>query len=111
MPYFKQNPLQGLALQPDDIEDEIDLRGCSLGPALARLTRALDGKLGSARRFAVRIDPPRGDGTRTLFQPIGRFLLEARRDGRVARCLPLADSVGFYLELPAQPQPPSSIER
>ncbi len=99
MPYFEQNPLQQLAIQVGEIEAEIDLRGYALGPALARIARVLDPKSGSPRRYAVRFDPPRGDGTRTLFQPVGRFLLEARRQGRIARCLPLPDGTGFYLEL------------
>lgn len=110
MPHFEQNPLEKLALQPGEVDGEIDLRGFSLGPALARLSRLIDQENGSAKRYAIRFDPPRGDGMRTLFQPVGRFLLQARRNHRLARCLPLADGSGFYIALPAatQPAPQSS---
>jgi len=53
----------------------------------------------------LRFPPAAGDGRETLFQPLGRFLLEARRAGRIARCLPVADGTGYVIALPASAEP------
>jgi hypothetical protein len=50
---------------------------------------------------AVRLNPPPEGGGETLFQPLGRLLLEAKRRGWIDRLqtLPAADGLGFYLAL------------
>jgi len=102
MPEFERNPLERLSIQADDIEDELDLGSLGVEPALHRLGAFLrQASSAQARRYAVRFAPARGDGRLTLFQPIGRYLLQARQQGHIARCLPLPDGSGFYVELPA----------
>lgn len=57
------------------------------------------------RSVAVRIAPPAGDGSETLFQPVGRLLLDARRKGLILRLTPLPDhdGLGFFVQLAGRP--------
>jgi hypothetical protein len=80
----------------------MDLRGLGLVPALAQLERVLAFPRAHGTRVAVLIDPARPGGGETLFQPIGRRLVEARRQGLIlgARPIPPGEGVGgFVLEL------------
>jgi hypothetical protein len=45
----------------------------------------------------IRFAGARDDGRETLFLPIGRRLLQARRDGILSRCVPAADGAGYYI--------------
>lgn len=102
MTEFEQNPLERLAIQAEDIEDELDLGSLGVEAALQRLGEFIQQSANArARRYAVRFAPARGDGRLTLFQPVGRYLLQARQQGHIARCLPLPEGSGFYVELPA----------
>ena len=58
-------------------------------------------RFGAGKTVAVRLDPPPEGGGETLFQPVGRLLLEAKRRGWIERLqtLPAADGLGFYLTL------------
>ena len=104
MPEFDQNPLDQLALQPGDIQDELDLGELGVDAALAQLAAFLAYDHEDATtRWAVRFARARGDGRLTLFQPIGHYLLDARRQGKIVRCLPLPDGTGYYVELPRSP--------
>lgn len=106
MPEFEKNPLDALAAQPGDIEDSLDLGDIDVGEATRRLTEFIDqSEDRQARRFAIRFAPARGDGKLTLFQPVGRLLLEMRKAGRITRCLPLPDGTGFYIEFPEADSP------
>ena len=98
MPYFDENPLAGLALQPDAAEAELDLRGLPPEYALRRVDEALRApdRPGS---LLIRFDPASDDGRETLFLPLGRWLLAARREGRLQRCLPLADGSAYFVVL------------
>lgn len=53
----------------------------------------------------IRLDPATAVSGETLFLPVGRQLLDARRRGLVERFhpLPLADGGGFYVEVPGYP--------
>lgn len=100
MPHFDSNPLEGLALQPGQAEAELDLRGITSQIALARVATLLDHTPGEGpRSYVLRFDAARGDGVETLFQPLGRLLLQARRDGRLQSCLPLPDGAGYFIRL------------
>lgn len=100
MPHFDSNPLEGLAMQAGQAEAELDLRGLAREEALARVAELLDQRGPSApRSYRLLFDPARGDGSETLFQPLGRLLLQARRDGRLKSCLPLPDGAGYYIAL------------
>lgn len=100
MPHFDTNPLHGLALQPGQAEAELDLRGLDTDSALARVEQLLAGAdPARPRSYRLIFDPARGDGTETLFQPLGRRLLQARRDGQLKSCLPLSDGAGYFIAL------------
>jgi len=101
MPFFEENPLRKLALAADTRDAEpLPLHGLPATEALERLEQTI----GRVREHAcpdgivVTFDQPFGDGRETLFLPIGRRLLEARRAGHITRCLPLAEGNGYYFE-------------
>lgn len=97
MPFFDENPLARLALQPGNTDSELDLRGLTLADALTRIEQAL-AECQPSTRLLIRFEPAGGDGRETLFLPIGRYLLAARRDRRLKRCLPTADGAGYFVE-------------
>ena len=95
MPYFDENPLQRLALQAEDADAEFDLRGLTNDLAMQRVERLLDEA--PDHTVLIRFDAARDDGRETLFLPLGRRLLAARRDGRIKRCLPAADGAAYFV--------------
>lgn len=97
MPFFDDNPVGKLALPPGKADSELDLRGLTATEALDRVERLLNACNRSTRIF-IRFDPAANDGRETLFLPLGRQLLAARRDGRLAHCLPTADGAGYFVE-------------
>lgn len=101
MPYFDENPLDKLAAQPREPDAVLDLCGMTGDAALQRVADLLAGTLPVAGRHVhIRFDPPRGDGRETLFLPLGRYLLAARKAGRLAACLPAASGNGYHIVLP-----------
>lgn len=96
MPFFDENPLSGLALQPPDARMVLDLRGLPLQEAMQAVETLLQ-TAGTEDSCLIRFDPARDDGRETLFLPLGRRLLQARREGRLARCLPTADGAGYFI--------------
>lgn len=100
MPHFDADPLQNLALQAGKADADLDLRGLSMTDAMARVEALLSADSASApRSYRILFDGPRGDGTETLFQPLGRRLLAARREGVLQSCLPLPDGNAYYVLL------------
>lgn len=98
MPHFASNPLEKLKLSPGTADDTLDLRGMPRERALAQLEQLLsDSTAVSARSVHIRFDPPAGDGSETLFQPVGRRLLQARRNGLLKSCLPVSDGAGYFI--------------
>ena len=98
MPIFPENPLEKLAITPDAIDQTVDLGDMLVDDALARAEQLIvDGLPGHV--YALQFAPPKGDGTETLFQPLGRFLLQARREGRLSRCLPTSEGNGYIIRL------------
>lgn len=98
MPYFDENPLAKLALQPGAAAAELDLQGLSSNDAMQQVERLL---LAADRPASVliRFDAAANDGRETLFLPLGRRLLAARRDGLLKSCLPTADGNAYYVRL------------
>lgn len=105
MPHLDPEQARHLLHDGAAADAELDLRGLAPAEALARLKRLVEEPVrpGPAR-YAVRIDPPVPGGGETLFHPVGRFLLDARRRERVASFAPLADPPGggFFVELGAE---------
>ena len=100
MPFFESNPLSGLAGTGQRAEAELDLRGLAFDEALDRVEALLsqDREVGAAS-YLIRFDPAVPGGGETLFLPLGRRLLAARRAGILESCLPLPDGAAYYIGL------------
>jgi len=96
MPYFEKNPLETLALQAGDAEALLDLQGVPTEQAMQAVEQLLS-KPDATKSYLIRFDSAAQDGRETLFQPLGRRLLQARREGRLNRCLPAADGAGYFI--------------
>lgn len=109
MPHFEDfyaNKLRG-GLGLTDAESVLDLRGAPLAQAEASLKDMLErSRFAKGKTVAIRLDPPPEGGGETLFQPVGRQLLDAKRRGWVERLqtLPAGDGLGFYVALAGKPQ-------
>ncbi len=104
MPFLDPEQALHLLGHSQEPEAELDLRGMPLDIALDRLRSLVDSPvLPGPRRYAIRIDPPQPGGGETLFKPVGRFLLEARRRNRIGRISPLAEPPGggYFVEIGA----------
>jgi hypothetical protein len=100
MPHFDSNPLETLALQAGEAEAELDLCGLDVDSALTQVKRLLAQPAANGpRSYHLRFEPARGDGAETLFLPLGRLLLEARRTGTLDSCLPMPDGAGYFIRL------------
>ena len=108
MPHFEEfyaNKLRG-ALGVTDAEAVLDLRGASREQAAASLQDMLErSRFAQSKTVAVRLDPPREGGGETLFQPVGKALLEAKKRGWIDRLqtLPARAGLGFYVALAGKP--------
>ncbi len=104
MPHFDEfyaNKLRG-SLGDADADAVLDLRGAERDQAEASIQDMLErSRFAAGRTVAIRLDPPPEGGGETLFQPVGRLLLDAKRRGWIERLqtLPAVDGLGFYLAL------------
>ncbi|TXN65523.1 hypothetical protein [Methylobacterium sp. WL6] len=109
MPHFEDfyaDKLRG-GLGVTDAESVMDLRGANRATAEASLNEMLErSRFAKGKTVAIRLDPPPEGGGETLFQPVGRLLLDAKRRGLVDRLqtLPAGDGLGFYVALAGKPQ-------
>lgn len=102
MPLLDPDQARHLLGQAPTAEAELDLRGLPLEGALGRLRVLVDDPvLPGPRSYAVRIDPPVPGGGESLFKPVGRFLLDARRRNRIGRFMPLSEPPGggYFVEI------------
>ena len=103
---FYANKLRG-SLGLTDAESVLDLRGAAWAKAEASLNDMLErSRFAKGKTVAVRLEPPPEGGGETLFQPVGRLLLDAKRRGWVDRLqtLPAEDGLGFYIALAGKPE-------
>lgn len=104
MPHFEEfyaAKLRG-SLGLADAESVLDLRGATLASALASLREMLErSRFAAGKTVAVRLDAPPEGGGETLFQPVGKQLLDAKKRGWIGRLqtLPERDGLGFYVAL------------
>jgi hypothetical protein len=109
MPHFEEyyaNKLRG-SLGVAEAESVLDLRGASREQAAASIQEMLErSRFAVAKSVAIRLEAPPEGGGETLFQPIGKALLEARKRGWIDRLhtLPAHDGLGFYVVLAGKPQ-------
>ena len=104
MPFMTEDEVGDLLGAEKSADSELDLRGIEASEALGLLKGTIrDQGENSPRSVLVRIDPATADSGETLFLPVGRALLEAKRKGLVSHCHPLMElgAAGFYVELPA----------
>ncbi|MDJ1158356.1 hypothetical protein QNA08_08935 [Chelatococcus sp. SYSU_G07232] len=108
MPYFDDYyaaKLRG-SLGRADAEAILDLRAVSREKAEASIADMLQRSRFAARKsVAVLIDPATPTSGETLFQPVGRLLLDAKKRGWIERLhpLPARDGAGFYVVLAGKP--------
>ena len=108
MPHFDEfyaNKLRG-SLGVSDAEAVLDLRGVVRPKAEASVKDMLErSRFAHPKTVAIRLDPPPEGGGETLFQPVGRLLLDAKRRGWIERLhtLPVHDGLGFYVALAGKP--------
>ncbi len=106
MPLFDQEQIRDLVGDQAFADYELDLRGVSAAHARIAIERMLERRrFGDPTSVVIRIDPATATSGETLFLPIGRQLLEARKRRLIMRFHPLpeGDGGGFYLELPGHP--------
>jgi hypothetical protein len=109
MPHFEEfyaNKLRG-GLGVVDADSVLDLRSASREQATASIQDMLErSRFAAAKSVAIRLAPPAEGGGETLFQPIGKALLEAKKRGWIARLqtLPAQDGLGFYVVLAGKPE-------
>lgn len=101
MPFLTEEEVRRLLGPQRPADSELDLRSVEPPRALRMLERTIqDGRYGRPESVIIRIDPATPSSGETLFLPVGRALLEARRRRFVTRCHPLpeADGSGFYVQ-------------
>ncbi len=109
MPHFEEfyaNKLRG-SLGVADAEAVLDLRGVTREQATASIRDMLErSRFAQGKTVAVRLAPPPEGGGETLFQPVGKALLEAKKRGWIERLqtLPTDDGLGFYVALAGKPE-------
>ncbi|TVR06989.1 MAG: hypothetical protein EA385_14145 [Salinarimonadaceae bacterium] len=104
-PHYAGKLLGGLGVA--DAEAVLDLREANPPQAEASLSDLFErSRFGPRRTVAVRLAPPPEGGGETLFQPVGRQLLEARKRGLVERLQPLPahDGLGYFVALAGRPE-------
>lgn len=105
MPFLKDEDLRRITGFHDSAEYELDLQGLDRLHAEASIERMLErSRFRAPRTVVVRIDKATATSGETLFQPVGRQLVEAMKAGTVSRCRPLPEgSAGFWVELIGNP--------
>jgi hypothetical protein len=109
MPHFEEfyaDKLRG-TLGVADAESVLDLRSASREQAAASIQDMLErSRFAQRKAVAIRLTPPPAGGGETLFQPVGKALLEAKKRGWIERLqtLPAHDGLGFYVVLAGRPE-------
>ena len=91
-----------------DAEYELDLRGLDRVHAEESVRRMLERtRFVEPRSVRIRLQPPPEGGGETLFQPIGRLLLESRRQGVLSGLSPLSPETGvvYWIETTGKTEP------
>ena len=89
-----------------DAEYELDLRGLDQPHSAASVERMLErSRFRVPRSVRILIDAPDGEGGGSHFQPLGRLLLDARREGVLSAMttLPPEDELGFRVVTTGKP--------
>ena len=109
MPHFESfyaDKLRG-SLGIVDAQAVLDLSSASREQALRSIQDLLErSRFAQSRTVAIRLAPPPEGGGETLFQPVGKALLDAKKRGWIDRLqtLPAQDGLGFYVVLAGKPE-------
>lgn len=102
MPHLDPEQALHLLGKAPEAQAELDLRGLARDAALERLRQLVERRVAPGpTRYAVRIDPPVPGQGETLFLPVGRTLLAAKRAGRIFAFAPLSEPPGggYFVDL------------
>ena len=106
MPFLDERNLRRISGRTGPADYELDLTGVDAEHARVAIERMLERQRfrEAPRSVVIRIDPAGPDSGETLFQPVGRQLVAAMKQGLISRCWPLApkDGAGFTIELPGR---------
>ncbi len=105
MPFLKDEDIRRLTGFHEDAEYELDLCGLDRAHAEASVDRMLErSRFRPPRTVVIRIDKASATSGTTLFQPVGRMLVDAMKTGLVTRCNPLPEvGGGFWVLLSGNP--------
>ncbi len=81
-------------------EYELDLKGLDQAHGVESVRQMLEkSRFRKPRSIRIVLDPPGRDGEETLFQPVGRMLLDAKKSGVLDNLtpLPVNAGLGFFL--------------
>tara|TARA_E500000318_G_scaffold17909_3_gene18458 strand:- start:280 stop:651 length:372 start_codon:yes stop_codon:yes gene_type:complete len=90
----------------NEAEYELDLRGLDMPHSIASAERMLElNRFRTPRSVRILIDAPDGEGSTSHFQPIGRLLLDSRKEGILTgmSTLPPDDALGFRIVTTGKP--------
>ena len=101
MPYLDDEDIRRLTGMKDAAEYELDLCGLDLAHSIASVEQMIErSRFRKPRTVFIKIDPPTSTSGETLFQPIGRILVQAMKAGNVQQCRPHIESgSGFWVSL------------
>ena len=82
-------------------EYELDLCGLDLAHSIASVEQMIErSQFRTPRTVFIRIDPPTATSGETLFQPVGRILVQAMKAGKVQQCRPHMEAgSGYWVSL------------
>ena len=104
MAELTEREVRGLFSEAGTAEYELDLTGVDEDHARTAISRMVERQRfrEDPRSVIIRLDPARAGGGETLFQPVGRLLLDLMKQGCVSRCRPLPSADGFFIEMPGR---------
>ena len=85
----------------DSAEYELDLCGLDLAHSIASVERMIErSRFQKPRTVIIKIDRATATSGETFFQPIGRLLLQAMKEGTVRQCRPhMETGSGYWVSL------------
>ena len=99
MPYFDIDEAMKYAGEKIDADAGIDLQGLDAEGALAELDKAFTERGTDIQSMIIKFPPATPNSGETLFQPVGRWLLEQRKAGRISKLEnTMALGASFYVE-------------
>ena len=101
MPYIDDEDIRRLTGMKDRAEYELDLCGLDLAHSIASVERMIErSRFQKPRTVIIKIDRATATSGETFFQPIGRLLIQAMKEGTVRQCRPhMETGSGYWVSL------------